>query len=156
MFTPIYHLTTTANFRLVRDQAFKTMELFTKKLESYAATMVWVSFYRSNDNLLKSSTKPETAAPNPFDQFTDPVAATSQGTLVTSAAGAAGALAGWAMSSIGKRVSADYKADGDNHELTTLSLPPQTCKPQWLLPLELALIVLLLLPHQQKIVESET
>ncbi|GAW00339.1 armadillo-type protein [Lentinula edodes] len=73
--------------KLVRDQAFKTMELFTKKLESYAATM------------------PETAAPNPFDQFTDPVAATSQGTLVTSAAGAAGALAGWAMSSIGKRLA---------------------------------------------------
>ncbi|KAJ3749224.1 armadillo-type protein [Lentinula detonsa] len=74
--------------KLVRDQAFKTMELFVKKLENYVATM------------------PETVTPNPMDQFTDPVAAASQGTLVTSAAGAAGALAGWAMSSIGKRLAA--------------------------------------------------
>ncbi|KAJ3842095.1 armadillo-type protein [Lentinula raphanica] len=74
--------------KLVRDQAFKTMELFIKKLENYVATL------------------PETATPNPLDQFSDPVAAASQGTLVTSAAGAAGALAGWAMSSIGKRLAA--------------------------------------------------
>ena len=29
-------------FRLVRDQAFKAMELLVKKLESYAATMVGI------------------------------------------------------------------------------------------------------------------
>lgn len=32
----------------------------------------------------------------------------TQGTLVNSAAGAAGALAGWAISSMGKRVSTRY------------------------------------------------
>ncbi|KAF9070890.1 ARM repeat-containing protein [Rhodocollybia butyracea] len=76
--------------RLVRDQAFRTIDLFVKRLETHAATM------------------PETAAPNPMDQFSsDPAVAASQGTaLVTSAAGAAGALAGWAMSSIGKRLAA--------------------------------------------------
>ncbi|KAF5388789.1 hypothetical protein D9757_005678 [Collybiopsis confluens] len=76
--------------KLVRDQAFKTMELFVKKLESYAATM------------------PDMAAPNPLEQFSseNSTPASQSTTLVTSAAGAAGALAGWAMSSIGKRLAA--------------------------------------------------
>ncbi|KAE9408578.1 ARM repeat-containing protein [Gymnopus androsaceus JB14] len=69
-----------------KDQAFKTMELLVSKLESHVATM------------------PETAAPNPMEQFSDPIAAASQGTLVTSAAGAAAGLAGWAFTSIGKRI----------------------------------------------------
>ncbi|KAF8070341.1 armadillo-type protein [Lyophyllum atratum] len=57
--------------KLVRDQAFKAVELFVKKLESHAATMV---------DILK------------------------QATLVTTAAGAAGSLAGWAISSLGKKL----------------------------------------------------
>ncbi|KAL1942784.1 hypothetical protein VTO73DRAFT_5024 [Trametes versicolor] len=75
--------------KLVRDQAFKAMELFMKKVEEHAATM------------------PETAAPEteliPGGML--PLNATSN-TLVNNAAGAAGALAGWAISSIGKKLAA--------------------------------------------------
>ncbi|KAJ7594647.1 hypothetical protein C8J56DRAFT_927286, partial [Mycena floridula] len=76
--------------KLVRDQAFKAVDLFVKKLEAHVATM------------------PETAGP----EATDPLAgftgasAGAPGTLVNSAAGAAGALAGWAISSLGKRLAA--------------------------------------------------
>ncbi|KAG7090905.1 hypothetical protein E1B28_009982 [Marasmius oreades] len=78
--------------KLVRDQAFKAMELFVKKLETYVATL------------------PETAL-NHLDKFGGENAIVSgQTTLVNSAAGAAGALAGWAMSSLGKRlVSSDMQ-----------------------------------------------
>ncbi|KAJ7209598.1 ARM repeat-containing protein [Mycena pura] len=71
--------------RLVRDQAFKAMELFVKRLESHAATM------------------PEITAPEASAALgiTSPAPAT----LVNSAAGAAGALAGWAMSSLGKKLA---------------------------------------------------
>ncbi|EEB90614.1 hypothetical protein MPER_11155, partial [Moniliophthora perniciosa FA553] len=67
-----------------KDQAFKAIELFVKRLESYAATL------------------PETVI-NPLDRVGEQTMTTAQGTLVNSAAGAAGALAGWAMSSLGKR-----------------------------------------------------
>uniref|UniRef100_A0A0W0FWE6 Protein kinase domain-containing protein n=1 Tax=Moniliophthora roreri TaxID=221103 RepID=A0A0W0FWE6_MONRR len=77
--------------KLVRDQAFKAIELFVKRLESYAATL------------------PETTI-NPLDRVGEQTMTTAQGTLVNSAAGAAGALAGWAMSSLGKRlVSSDMQ-----------------------------------------------
>ncbi|KAL0581808.1 Nuclear aminoacylation-dependent tRNA export pathway component [Marasmius crinis-equi] len=80
--------------KLVRDQAFKAMELFVKKLETFVATL------------------PETAI-NPMDRLGEnslPPGAPGQATLVNSAAGAAGALAGWAMSSLGKRlVSSDMQ-----------------------------------------------
>ncbi|KAF9268803.1 ARM repeat-containing protein [Marasmius fiardii PR-910] len=71
--------------RLVRDQAFKAMELFIKKLETHVATL------------------PETAL-NLTDKFGEN-AMPGQATLVNSAAGAAGALAGWAMSSLGRRLA---------------------------------------------------
>nr|GAT57734.1 predicted protein [Mycena chlorophos] len=71
--------------KLVRDQAFKAMELFLKKLESHAATM------------------PETAAPEASETLG--ITAPAQATLVNSAAGAAGALAGWAISSLGKKLA---------------------------------------------------
>ncbi|KAI0768728.1 ARM repeat-containing protein [Trametes elegans] len=77
--------------KLVRDQAFKAMELFMKKLEEHAATM------------------PETAGPEieiiPGSSLTLN-GGSSNNTLVNSAAGAAGALAGWAISSIGKKLAA--------------------------------------------------
>jgi len=66
--------------KLVRDQAFKAVELSVKKLENHAATM------------------PETAINENSDTLSLPVLA-GQATLVNSAAGAAGALAGWAISS---------------------------------------------------------
>ncbi|KAJ8455906.1 hypothetical protein ONZ45_g18842 [Pleurotus djamor] len=75
--------------KLVRDQAFKAMELFVKKIEAHASTM------------------PETVAaqesleiPGGLGSVTVP----TQATIVSSAAGAAGALAGWAMTSLGKKL----------------------------------------------------
>ncbi|PPQ70522.1 hypothetical protein CVT26_013980 [Gymnopilus dilepis] len=72
--------------KLVRDQAFKALELFVKKLEEYVSHM------------------PETAAPSNVEGINGiaPVPAT----LVTSAAGAAGSLAGWAISSLGRKIAA--------------------------------------------------
>ncbi|KAI0674764.1 ARM repeat-containing protein [Trametes maxima] len=87
---PSMAFTTIDKEKLVRDQAFKAMELFIKKLEEHAATM------------------PETAAPEieifPGGQL--PINGASPNTLVNSAAGAAGALAGWAISSLGKKLAA--------------------------------------------------
>ncbi|KAG7449615.1 ARM repeat-containing protein [Guyanagaster necrorhizus] len=75
--------------KLVRDQAFKAMEIFVKKLETHAATM------------------PETILSDPGDRVSNSSAPASvETTLVNSAAGAAGALAGWAVSSLGKRLAA--------------------------------------------------
>lgn len=76
--------------KLVRDQAFKAMELFVKKLEEHAASM------------------PETAIPENDAMPPGFLPPTSPGsnTLVSSAAGAAGALAGWAISSLGKKLAA--------------------------------------------------
>ncbi|OCH90251.1 ARM repeat-containing protein [Obba rivulosa] len=75
--------------KLVRDQAFKTMELFIKRLEEHATTM------------------PETAAPEtealPLGL---PPSSPGSNALVNSAAGAASALAGWAISSLGKKLAA--------------------------------------------------
>ncbi|KAJ3517647.1 hypothetical protein NLJ89_g377 [Agrocybe chaxingu] len=73
--------------KLVRDQAFKALELFTKRLEEHVAHM------------------PETAiVPNGVEAITaaPPVATT----LANSATGAAGSLAGWAISSLGKKLAA--------------------------------------------------
>lgn len=77
--------------KLVRDQAFKAVELFVKKLEEHAKTM------------------PETTEPDPTAPLTEQQlggALPVPGGLVNSATGAAGALAGWAISSIGKRLAA--------------------------------------------------
>ncbi|KAF7375945.1 Protein kinase domain-containing protein [Mycena sanguinolenta] len=71
--------------KLVRDQAFKAMELFVKKLESHVASM------------------PETAVSEASEALG--ITSPSQATLVNSAAGAAGALAGWAISSLGKTLA---------------------------------------------------
>jgi SCY1-like protein 1 len=50
--------------------------------------------------------KPETAAPEASEALG--ITSPAQATLVNSAAGAAGALAGWAISSLGKTVSQAY------------------------------------------------
>ncbi|KAG5652468.1 hypothetical protein H0H81_004876 [Sphagnurus paluster] len=73
--------------KLVRDQAFKAVELFVKKLERHATTMPETI----------SSDATENPGPTPGTM-------PEQITLVTSAAGAAGSLAGWAISSLGKKV----------------------------------------------------
>ncbi|KAJ7287403.1 armadillo-type protein [Mycena rebaudengoi] len=71
--------------KLVRDQAFRAVDLFVKKLETHASTM------------------PETAAPEASETLG--ITSPAQATLVNSAAGAAGALAGWAISSLGKKLA---------------------------------------------------
>ncbi|CAE6535679.1 unnamed protein product [Rhizoctonia solani] len=83
--------------KLVRDQAFRAMDLFVKRVEAHAAQM------------------PETAPEDPQSIIggfplggasgTTSAAGGSSATLVTSAAGAAGALAGWAISSLGRKLA---------------------------------------------------
>ncbi|OWZ36136.1 SCY1-like [Cryptococcus neoformans c45] len=80
--------------KLVRDQAFKAMNMFVSKLTDMVKDM------------------PETALPSDQISSQGPVTTTSasissnQGGAVNSAAGAAGALAGWAISSLGKQLKA--------------------------------------------------
>ncbi|KAF8995451.1 hypothetical protein BDQ17DRAFT_1365619 [Cyathus striatus] len=81
---PNMAFTTLDKEKLVRDQAFKALDLFIKKLEAHAATMS------------------EAAVVEPSDIH---ITSTGQGTLVNSAAGAAGALAGWAITSLGKKLA---------------------------------------------------
>ncbi|KAH6914204.1 other/SCY1 protein kinase [Coprinopsis sp. MPI-PUGE-AT-0042] len=72
--------------KIVRDQAFKTLDLFVKRLEAHAATM------------------PETSTTDgpPIPEINT----TSSTAIVNSAAGAASSLAGWAISSLGKKLAA--------------------------------------------------
>ncbi|KAG1837506.1 hypothetical protein DFJ58DRAFT_734319 [Suillus subalutaceus] len=75
--------------KLVRDQAFKAVELFIKRLEAHASTM------------------PETASAEDGGEDLQarlPGAYTQAG-LVNSATGAAAALTGWAVSSLGKKLA---------------------------------------------------
>ncbi|KAF8629253.1 hypothetical protein AX17_005832 [Amanita inopinata Kibby_2008] len=72
--------------KLVREQAFKAIDLFVKRLESHAVKM------------------PEIAATDTGDALAQPLQ--GQTGLVNTAAGAAGALAGWAITSLGKKLAA--------------------------------------------------
>ncbi|KAL5484849.1 CEX1 [Sanghuangporus weigelae] len=72
--------------KLVRDQAFKAMELFVKKLETHAASMPEI--------VLNVNGQPNVPLPGPV----------GQNALVSSAAGAASTLAGWAMTSLSKKL----------------------------------------------------
>ncbi|TFK44506.1 hypothetical protein BDQ12DRAFT_673119 [Crucibulum laeve] len=72
--------------KLVRDQAFKAVELFVKKLEQHAAMMP--------DTVISEGESSASAGPLPAPD-----------SIVNSAAGAAGALAGWAISSLGKKLA---------------------------------------------------
>ncbi|KAN0090665.1 hypothetical protein V8E55_004231 [Tylopilus felleus] len=74
--------------KIVRDQAFKAMELFMKRLETHAAAMPEIAMVEGEGNA-------PLAIPGGF----------TQASLVNSATGAAGALAGWAISSIGRKLA---------------------------------------------------
>ncbi|KAL6308201.1 ARM repeat-containing protein [Sparassis latifolia] len=74
--------------KLVRDQAFKAIELFVEKVEEFAAKMPETA-------MVETEAMPAMFPPGPE----------GQNNLVNSAAGAAGALAGWAISSIGKKLA---------------------------------------------------
>ncbi|KIM45100.1 hypothetical protein M413DRAFT_441766 [Hebeloma cylindrosporum] len=76
--------------KLVRDQAFKALDLFVKKIEEYASSMPETAIINENPP----------GGPSPLPA-----------TLVDSAAGAAGSLAGWAISSLSKKIAmADLQA----------------------------------------------
>ncbi|KAG2063069.1 hypothetical protein BDR04DRAFT_1146361 [Suillus decipiens] len=75
--------------KLIRDQAFKAVKLFVKRLEA------------------RASTAPETASTEDGgdDLPTRLPGAYTQASLVSSATGAAAALTGWAVSSLGKKLA---------------------------------------------------
>ncbi|KAH9962010.1 hypothetical protein BGW80DRAFT_1438713 [Lactifluus volemus] len=77
--------------KVVRDQAFRAVAMLVQILEEHAAKMPETALAGDGPHSLGLS------APN----------GGAETTLVSSAAGAAGALAGWAISSIGKKVSCD-------------------------------------------------
>ncbi|KZT04700.1 ARM repeat-containing protein [Laetiporus sulphureus 93-53] len=106
---PNMAFTMTDKEKLVRDQAFKAMELFVKKLQENAASM------------------PETAIPENGESVPGSLPPSSPGpnTLVNTAAGAAGALAGWAISSISKKLAAgDLQSTIDTGTERPTSAPP--------------------------------
>ncbi|KAG6370974.1 armadillo-type protein [Boletus reticuloceps] len=74
--------------KIVRDQAFKAMELFMKRLETHAASMPETAQVEGDGNA-------SLVVPGGF----------TQASLVNSATGAAGAFAGWAMSSLGRKLA---------------------------------------------------
>ncbi|RXK37790.1 SCY1 protein kinase [Tremella mesenterica] len=80
--------------KLVREQAFKAMNMFVKRLEGIVATMPDTVEERSPNLGPITTTSPSNSS-------------TNQAGLVNSAAGAAGALAGWAIASLGKQLSSN-------------------------------------------------
>lgn len=81
--------------KLVRDQAFKAMGMFMKRLEDAAAAMP------------ETVSAPEERSISGIGPVTTTSAANGSGQagLVNSAAGAAGALAGWAITSLSKQLA---------------------------------------------------
>lgn len=77
--------------KTVRDQAFKAIAMFVQKLEEYAATLPVTA---EEDRSGASTPAPGAGS-----------GAVPQAGLVTSAAGAAGSLAGWAFSNLSKQLS---------------------------------------------------
>jgi len=72
--------------KVVRDQAFKTLHAYLKKLETYVSTLPETTLTSE----ARHDIEQRTVSPN---------------SLVSTAAGAAGALAGWTWSSIGKKIA---------------------------------------------------
>ncbi|KAG2036717.1 armadillo-type protein [Suillus americanus] len=90
--------------KLVRDQAFKAVELFVKRLEAHASTMPETAFTEDGGEDLHARL---------------PGAYTQAG-LVNSATGAAAALTGWAVSSLGKKLA---PADMQTTISSTIDVP---------------------------------
>jgi len=76
--------------KVVRDQAFKTLYAYLKKLETHVSTLP-VSANTASDSRQEGEGEYHAISPN---------------SIVTSATGAAGVLAGWTWASIGKKISA--------------------------------------------------
>jgi len=86
----------------VRDQAFKAIDMFVKRVEHLVVGMVRLLSSASSDVQPDTVLAPATSPSGQSAALPD-VAATAPG-LATTAGGAAGALAGWAFSSLGKKV----------------------------------------------------
>jgi SCY1-like protein 1 len=111
---PAMSITMVDKEKLVRDQAFKAMDIFIKRLETIAASMVR-PFSRSV-TWVPCAPQPETVQPpGSATQLNGSSVAYSSSSapstpsmglsaLPTSASGAAGALAGWAMTNFAKKV----------------------------------------------------
>ncbi|PSR88589.1 hypothetical protein PHLCEN_2v5116 [Hermanssonia centrifuga] len=101
--------------KLVRDQAYKAMQLFVNKLEVHAATMPETS-EAEGDVFVIGGLPPSSPGSN---------------TIVNSAAGAAGALAGWAISSLGKKstMNAVPQAAAADIDRPTSAPPTSTSNP---------------------------
>ncbi|KAH7888422.1 hypothetical protein F5I97DRAFT_1852549 [Phlebopus sp. FC_14] len=96
--------------KLVRDQAFMALELFIKRLDAHAASMPETAIVEGDGN---ANVPP--SIPGGF----------TQANLVNSATGAAGALTGWAISSIGRKLaSSDMQSTIANTPERPTSTPP--------------------------------
>ncbi|KAG8744486.1 hypothetical protein FRC10_010051 [Ceratobasidium sp. 414] len=102
--------------KLVREQAFKALEMYIKKVEIYAATLP------DTVAVPESAQSMPGGLPMPGGFGNTPTAAGSSAALVTSAAGAAGALAGWAISSLGRKL-ATSEAQGSLSTTSPLDRP---------------------------------
>lgn len=97
----------------MRDQAFKAMQMFMTRLEAEAEAMVCPTALIGV--MISPSTQPDTAipenashgqtyGPSTTTMLNGSQTAVAGSSLVNSATGAAGALAGWAIASLGKQL----------------------------------------------------
>ncbi|KAF9242051.1 hypothetical protein BU15DRAFT_44386 [Melanogaster broomeanus] len=101
--------------KLVRDQAFKAMELFTKRLETHAASMPETVLVEGDGNV---NSNVSLAIPGGL----------TQANVVNSATGAAGALAGWAISSLGRTLApSEMQSTIANTVDRPIATPPISC-----------------------------
>ncbi|KAG2015871.1 other/SCY1 protein kinase [Coprinopsis cinerea AmutBmut pab1-1] len=96
--------------KVVRDQAFKTLDLYVKKLEAHAATLPETANTDGPPNLPELNTTSSTA-------------------IINSAAGAATTLAGWAITSLGKQLAASDMQTTIDTTSNPLDSPALTAKP---------------------------
>ncbi|GAA6006307.1 hypothetical protein JCM10207_000598 [Rhodosporidiobolus poonsookiae] len=104
--------------KIVRDQAFKAIDMFVKKCESLTASMPETALPPIDPTASPS------LAPPPAHQQQAAAAAASQPGVATNAAGAAGALAGWAFASVSKKLSSAELAAPIERRDSSPSVPP--------------------------------
>ncbi|KAI5454226.1 Nuclear aminoacylation-dependent tRNA export pathway component [Naganishia albida] len=83
--------------KLVRDQAFKAMQMFMTRLEAEAEAM-------PDTAIPENASHGQTYGPSTTTMLNGSHTAVAGSSLVNSATGAAGALAGWAIASLGKQL----------------------------------------------------
>ena len=120
--------------RIVRDQAFKSLDMYKQRIEAYASTLVRYTISECSGILtFFLPLQPETALlpdGGPANGVTF-ASSSGQGDLVSSAAGAAGALASWAFSSVSSRVSPQANAVSFDLSKSTFSWPQLTSLRRW-------------------------